>query len=145
MDSTNGTLRDFLLPAPRDVEQIGSSSHFRWLGGIAVAVFLMSFADAVLTLHWVGSAQAIEGNPFMDALLGFDVVAFLLGKQLLVGAGLHALWRLRRYRMAVVAIFVAFLAYYGLLLYHLQALDVGLLGGLDLIDPLFAAVMGGAS
>jgi len=40
------------------------------------------------------------------------------------------LWRLRTRRLAVIAIFIGFLAYYWVIVYHLGSLDLSLLGAL---------------
>jgi CHASE2 domain-containing sensor protein len=52
-------------------------------------------------------------------------------KLLLVSLGSLLLWRHRKRAGAVVAIFVAFMVYYLIVLYHLQAMD------LRLFDRLF--------
>jgi formate hydrogenlyase subunit 3/multisubunit Na+/H+ antiporter MnhD subunit len=63
---------------------------------------------------------AREANPLLDELVNGHAVGFVAVKLGLVGLGSWLLWHYRRRPTAVVAIFIAFLAYYFLLLYHLR-------------------------
>jgi hypothetical protein len=47
-------------------------------------------------------------------------VLFVLGKLSLVSLGTALLWRRRKIPIAVVGIFIVFLVYYFIMLYHLQ-------------------------
>ena len=60
----------------------------------------------------------------MATLLGIFIVPvlFVVVKTSLVSGGTFLLWRHRDRPLAVVSIFVAFLAYYFLLAWHLEAL-----------------------
>ena len=51
-------------------------------------------------------------------------MAFAISKLALVGMGSLVLWRLRARPLAVVAIFLAFLAYYFVLLWHIRFLGL---------------------
>ena len=104
--------------------RIGTPEHFRWLHGIVKVVLVLNLLDAVFTLAWVNTGLAREANPLMDELVHEHPVAFAATKLTLVGLGSLLLWRLRWRPLAVVAIFVAFLAYYGLLLAHVGFLSL---------------------
>lgn len=87
---------------------------------------VLNVLDAIFTLWWVQTAQATEANPLMAAAIDAHPVVFVIVKCALVGLGSWLLWRYRRRPLAVVSIFLAFMAYYALLLLHLGAADVGL-------------------
>ena len=98
---------------------IGTKQHFSWLRGIVAAVLVLNLLDALFTLTWIFSGVAEEANPLLRELVHTSPVTFTLTKLALVGLGSALLWRYRRRPLAVVAIFVAFLTYYGILLWHL--------------------------
>lgn len=116
-------------PAERPLLPIGSRQHFRWLEGIVKATLVLNLLDALFTLTWVMSGLASEANPFLHELVHRHPVSFVAAKLALVGLGSLLLWRLRSRPLAVVGIFVAFLAYYALLLVHVDylALVIGIL------------------
>jgi hypothetical protein len=99
---------------------LGTAQHFRWLHSIVKCVLLLNLVDAVLTLYWVRAGFASEANTLIDELVNEHAVVFVLVKLGLVGMGSWLLWSRRRSPLAVVAIFAAFLAYYLVLLHHLQ-------------------------
>jgi len=105
---------------------IGTETQFRWLRGVLFAVLALNLADALLTLHWVSSGMAVEANPLLAELVVESPVLFVVTKMSLVALGSLLLWRNRHRASAVVAIFAAFIVYYLLLLYHLQAFQVGM-------------------
>ena len=111
--------------------EIGSPRHFRWLRSIIGVVFILNVIDGILTLVWVFTEQAEEANPLMAELIDLNPVLFITGKMLLVLLGSALLWRLRDRPGAVVAVFMIFLVYYFILLYHLQAMN------LNLVERLF--------
>ncbi len=100
--------------------RVGTSEQFRWLHGIVKAVLVLNLIDALLTLVWVRSGLAREANPLIDQLVNEHAVVFVLVKLGLVSLGSWLLWHRRKRPAAVVAIVAAFLAYYFVLLYHLQ-------------------------
>ena len=117
-------------PAERHAPlSIGTREHFRWLEGIVKVTLVLNLLDAVFTLLWVYAGLATEANPFLDELVHEYPLPFMLAKLALVGLGSLLLWRLRQRPLAVVAMFVAFLAYYALLLVHIDYLSL-LLGTL---------------
>lgn len=111
-------------PAPT---WIGSRAHYRWLHGIACSVLLLNLADIILTLGWLSAGRATEANPVLRDLVEQRPLAFACVKSALVSLGLLLLWRLRARPLAVIAVFVAFLVYFGLLLFHLNAMRLHLL------------------
>ena len=106
--------------------RIGTVQHFRWLWGIVVTVLILNVLDAVLTFIWVYTGKAEEANPVLKELVQNDPGLFMAVKFLLVGLGSILLWRQRKRPIAVVAIFVGFLVYYFILLYHLQSMNLRL-------------------
>ncbi|MFK7895884.1 MAG: DUF5658 family protein [Myxococcota bacterium] len=113
---------------------IGTAQHFRWLEGIVKATLLLNGIDAVLTLIWIQTGLATEANPVMADLVHHHPVTFVLAKVALVSLGSGLLWRLRTRPLAVIGIFAVFLAYYFLILYHL-----------DYANGLVRALLSGAS
>lgn len=107
--------------------QVGTPHQFRWLRGIVVSILLLNLADAVFTLHWIGTGQATEANPILYTLAHHHPGWFVVVKLSLVGLGSWLLLRLRHHALSVMAIFTAFMAYYLVFLYHLQAAEVQLL------------------
>jgi hypothetical protein len=103
--------------------KIGTLQHFLWLKYIVFATLILNVLDAVFTIIWISTGAATEGNPMMAEVVA-DPGLFVTVKLLLVGSGSVMLWRHRRRAGAVVGIFVVFLTYYFLLLYHLSAVDL---------------------
>lgn len=117
-----------LTEAVSDAEPgwIGTRREFLWLQTIVKTILILNVFDAIMTMIWVSAGSAVEANPFLSGLVNGNLLTFVLVKMALVSLGSLLLWRNRRHPMAVVAIFVAFLAYYFLLLYHLAALRAAL-------------------
>lgn len=107
---------------PRPILPVGTREHFRWLEGIVKVTLVLNLLDALFTLVWVGTGLATEANPLLHDLVHEHPLAFVTSKLALVTLGSLLLWRLRRRPLAVIAIFVGFLAYYGLLLIHVDYL-----------------------
>jgi hypothetical protein len=103
-----------------DLSAIGTSQHFRWLYGIVRWLVVLNLLDGIFTIVWVQYFYADEYNVMLRDLALGDHVLFMLVKLTLVSLGALYLWRHRSRPLAVVAIFLAFLAYYLVLLYHLQ-------------------------
>lgn len=104
--------------------RIGTAEQFRWLHGVVKALLLLNLFDAVFTLLWIYSGLAREANPLLAEIVIRHPVAFALGKLALVGMGSILLWRFRHRPLAVIAIFVGFLAYYLVLLWHIRFLGL---------------------
>lgn len=107
--------------------RIGTLEHFGWLERIIRWIVVLNVLDAIITLYWVETRQATEANPLMERVMLAHPVLFVVVKVGMVAVGTTLLWRLRKRRTAVVGIFVAFLVYYFVLLYHLRAADLRLL------------------
>ena len=105
---------------PPPSPSVGTPEHFRWLHGIVKAVLVLNLLDALFTLVWVRAGLAREANPLVDQLVNENAVGFVLVKLGLVGLGSWLLWQRRQRPFAVIAIVADFLAYYFVLLYHLQ-------------------------
>lgn len=108
-------------------QKIGTLQHFRWLKNIVLATLVLNLLDAVFTIIWISTGAATEANPVLAEVAHEDPGLFVTVKFLLVGLGSLLLWRNRKRPGAVVSVFIAFLAYYFLLLYHLSALNLRLL------------------
>jgi hypothetical protein len=100
--------------------RVGTPRQFLWLDGIVKTVLVLNLLDALFTLVWVRAGLAREANALMRGLVNEHAVLFVVTKLGLVSLGSLVLWRRRTHAVAVVAIFSAFLAYYLVLLYHLQ-------------------------
>jgi hypothetical protein len=100
--------------------RVGTPEQFRWLHGIVKTVLVLNLFDAVFTLVWVRFGYAHEANLMIDRLVENHALGFVAVKLGLVGMGSWLLWQRRNHATAVIAIFVAFLAYYLVLLYHVQ-------------------------
>ncbi len=112
----------------RQAIAIGTTEHFRWLNGIVRAVLVLNLLDAVFTLAWVRSGLAEEANALLRDLVYEQALTFMLAKILVVSVGALVLWKTRTRPLAVISIFVAFLAYYIVFLYHLENSSVFVLG-----------------
>ncbi len=108
---------------------VGTPEQFGWLHGIVKSVLVLNLIDAVLTLLWVRAGLAREANTLVDELVNEHAVIFVVVKVGLVGMGSWLLWNRRESPAAVVAIFAAFVAYYGVFAHHVQYLS-GLIGHL---------------
>lgn len=117
-------------PLGTETRRIGTVQQFRFLRRLVGAVLVLNLLDGLLTLVWVTSGLATEANPLLEQLAHEQPVLFMGVKTLLVGLGSYLLWRFRKRPAAVVAIFLVFLAYYLVLLYHLQAMNLRLLSRL---------------
>ncbi len=100
--------------------RIGTPQQFRWLGGIVKTLLVLNLLDAIFTLVWIRAGLAREANALMRDLVNEHAVLFVIAKLGLVSLGSLVLWKRRAHAGAVVAIFVVFLVYYFILLYHLQ-------------------------
>ena len=115
--------------APTTGFRLGTRQHYRWLEGILKWLLVLNLVDAVLTLFWVHAGFATEANTLMDELVNDHALVFVVVKLGLVGMGSWVLWRRRESASAVVAIFVAFIVYYAILVHHVQYAS-GLIGHL---------------
>lgn len=116
-------MSDHDVLGPDTMHRIGTYQHFRWLKGIIIAVLALNTLDAGLTLYVVLNGLATEANPFMETLIDRPIL-FVVVKTALVVFGCRLLWGLKKRPLAVMAIFFAFLVYYGVLLFHLHHLDL---------------------
>lgn len=106
-------------PHPKQPVTIGTDQHYRWLNGIVRALIVFNLLDAVFTLFWVRAGLAQEANEVMRMLVNEHAVLFVVAKLALFSLSSMLLWRLRNHATAVVALFVAFVLYYLVLLHHL--------------------------
>ena len=106
---------------------IGTPEHYRWLEGIVRSVIVLNLLDAIFTLGWIQAGLAEEANAFMRDLAHGNAMAFMGAKLTIVSLGLYLLWRKRSRPLAVVSVFIAFLLYYLVFLYHLEFSSILLL------------------
>lgn len=114
------------MPLGERTRKIGTIQHFRWLRGIVACVLVLNLIDAVCTLVVVSLGLATEANPVMAGLIDTDPSLFMVGKLMLVSLGSYLLWRLRKRAAAVVSIFMAFMVYYCIFLFHLSSIAMRL-------------------
>ena len=107
--------------------RIGNLQHYQWLKGIVAFICVLNVIDGILTLVWISTGRAEEANPFMNELILRNPILFMVGKLILVFLGTWLLWRMRRVKAAVIAVFGIFLAYYAVLIYHLKSMDLRLI------------------
>ena len=100
--------------------RVGTQQQFLWLKGLIKAILVLNLLDATFTLVWVRAGLAREANALMRELVNEHAILFVIVKVALVTLGSYLLWRQRHRPAAVVGVFLGFLVYYGLLLYHLQ-------------------------
>jgi len=103
--------------------KIGTPEQFNWLLGLVKALLILNLLDAILTLFWVYSGLGQEMNPLLRDLIENSPIGFVIVKLSLVALGSLLLWRHRERKLAVIAIVLAFLLYYGLLLWHIGLLS----------------------
>ncbi len=97
-----------------------SVQHLAWLDGVVKAVIVLNLLDVFFTLIWVGSGHAEETNVLLNHLVRDHPLGFVVAKISLVSLGSYLLWSYRSRPLAVVAIFMAFVVYYFVLLHHLH-------------------------
>lgn len=97
-----------------------SVQHLGWLDGMVKAVIVLNLLDVFFTLVWVGSGHAEERNVLLDHLVRDYPIAFVAAKISLVSLGSYLLWSYRSRPLAVIAIFMALVVYYFVLLHHLH-------------------------
>ena len=86
----------------------------------AAALVVMNLIDGLMTLVWVQSGVATEGNPFMDQAMAHGPVGFMATKLALVSLVVGLLWRLRHRRAAAVGMVGATVIYTSIVLVHLS-------------------------
>jgi hypothetical protein len=104
--------------------KIGTPEQFRWLLGIVKVILGLNLLDAMFTLVWINAGLAREANPLLEKFVLDQPVMFSVVKLSLVALGSLLLWRYRFRPLAVVGIFVAFIVYYLVLLYHIGFLSL---------------------
>ena len=101
------------------ISGIGSEREFRWLRLIVMLIIFLNVLDAIFTLYWINTGLAKEANVLLRNLVENHPLIFVVVKFTLVLAGTYILWRNRNNQYAVTGLFLAFLVYYALLLYHI--------------------------
>lgn len=100
--------------------QIGKPGQFKWLLSIVKFLLVLNLLDAVFTIIWVSTGLAGEANPLLNDLIRIHPLLFVLVKLMLVSFGSLLLWHYRFKPLAVIAITIAFIIYYCILLYHIS-------------------------
>ncbi|MGH7503361.1 MAG: DUF5658 family protein [Longimicrobiales bacterium] len=107
--------------------ELGTDVYEPSLFLIAIAILLLSAADATFTLMLLGSGHAFEANPLMRALIHHDEQLFVNLKLVLTAAGLlfmvvcADMRLLRVFRVRYVMLGLLF-AYAGLVAYEVTSL-----------------------
>lgn len=89
------------------------------VSGLTIVLFLLNFADAVLTIYWVRNGFATEGNALMASLLDLGDTPFLLVKMMIGAAAAIILWYGKSLRIAQYGLSIALVAYIGVMAVHL--------------------------
>ena len=100
--------------------RLGTPEHFNWLQNIVKVILIFNLIDALFTILWIYSGFANEANPLLAGLIKDYPAIFAAVKFALVGLGSFLLWRFRYRPLSIISIFLAFMTYYCLLLYHLR-------------------------
>lgn len=100
--------------------QTGTPEQFKWLLSIVKFLLLLNLLDAVFTILWVSTGLAREANLLLNELIRIHPLLFAFIKLMLVSLGSLLLWRYRYKPLAVIAITIAFIIYYCILLYHIS-------------------------
>ena len=106
--------------------RLGTAEHYRWLRGVIISILVLNILDAVFTMVWIETGVATEANPLLRTLVNEYPLGFVLVKTALVSAGCYLLWKFRSRATSIVGVFIAFLVYYFLLLYHLNSMNLRL-------------------
>jgi len=114
---------------PRSGLEVGTPEQFRWLRGIVKCLLVLNLLDALFTLLWVRAGLAREANALLDTLVNENALLFVGTKIALVSLGSFLLWRWRHRPIATIGLFVAFIVYYWILVYHIGYASL-LIGGL---------------
>jgi hypothetical protein len=86
--------------------------------GLIVAIFLLNVFDAVFTLAWLQRGGS-EANPLMDFLIRAGDSVFLIQKCFVVGIWLLVLVVHKNFRFARLGMWMLFVLYAAILVYHL--------------------------
>ena len=89
-----------------------------------IATYILSLFDLGCTLYLTRRFGDIEGNPLVKRLILEKPAIVVLYKVFVVGAGLFALYKLRKHKAAVVASWVVFAVYVLLVIYHVVTIGV---------------------
>lgn len=89
------------------------------ISGLTIVLFLLNFADAVLTIYWVRNGFATEGNMLMASLLDMGNAPFLTVKVMIGAATAMILWRWKNLRVAQYGLSIALAVYLGVMAVHL--------------------------
>lgn len=84
----------------------------------SILLFCLNLLDAQLTLFWVRSRVATEGNGLMARLLDLGDAPFLFVKILVGAFTAYVLYRCSRYRLARYGLTFVLALYGGLMLVH---------------------------
>ena len=115
------TLQDAPTTHTRCRMVVGTPDQFQWLYGIIKAFLILNLLDALLTIVWVQTGLAREGNPLMEPLVSNHAVLFILTKTALGSVVAWLLWEYRYRAYVVISTFSIFIAYYAVFLQHLRA------------------------
>jgi hypothetical protein len=84
----------------------------------SILLFCLNLLDAQLTLFWVRTHVATEGNGLMASLLDLGDAPFLLVKILVGAFTAYVLYRCSRYKMARYGLTFVLVLYCGLMVIH---------------------------
>jgi len=97
----------------------------RIFGCILILLIFLNHIDAFATLYWVSEGYAVETNPIMNGWLEIGSEFFLFIKLSFVIVSSFFLWKVRKYKLAHILVFLIFLLYTYITIMHCNiALEV---------------------
>lgn len=85
---------------------------------ILTSILVINLLDLISTIYLVQSNLAVEANPFMALLLHNDVYLFAAIKIFLVSCGVWIIHTSKNQKFAIVAAWIALIAYLYVVLTH---------------------------
>jgi hypothetical protein len=95
-----------------------------WLPALLGATLIFNVLDGILTLIVLALGAAEEANPLMAAAIDASPILFMAAKVGIVSAGVLCLWWHRTRQLARAGVIAVFLAYAGVIAWHVQSVGV---------------------
>jgi hypothetical protein len=90
----------------------------RVFGCILALLIFLNYIDAFATMYWTSNGYAAETNPIMNGWLQISYAAFLFIKMFFVITSCFFLWKVRKYKLAHILVFLIFLIYAYITIMH---------------------------
>jgi hypothetical protein len=86
---------------------------------LCLLIWILSLIDALFTIYFIETEQAIEANLLMDFLYSIHPVLFFIIKIFIVSIGLVIIWKLKYRMLSVLGIYFCFIFYLCILCWHI--------------------------